>query len=84
MDQAGLDCGGGCGTELGVSDSRDLHAANPFSRKTNFLCSTMRKVEAAATDEWATVVDADVNGAAVRDIGHAHHRAERERSRSSS
>jgi hypothetical protein len=39
----------------------------------------MRKVETAAADERTPVVDADVNGTTVRDIGYVHHRAERER-----
>lgn len=84
MDQTSLDCGCGCRAEGGAPDSRDLHATDPFCRKANFLCSPVRKVEAAATDERTPVVDANINGTAVRDIGHVHHRAERECRRSGS
>jgi hypothetical protein len=67
-----------------MPDSGDLHAADPFCRKTDFLCSAVRKVETAATDERTAIVDANINGAAVREIRDVHHRPEWECRRSGS
>ena len=62
---ATLNGGCACGTELRVPDPCDLHAADAFCGKANFLCGPMRKVETAATDERTPVVDADINGTAI-------------------
>src|SRR5579864_704942 len=69
LRDATLNGGCACGAELGVTDPRDLHAADAVSRKANLLCSAVRKVETAATHERTTVIDANINGATVRKIG---------------